>query len=477
MTSAQNHLLPLNGSKLWITIIFAAFMTSCAVPKKSTVDPNVQIIKAETGKKNPPSESNDKTGVPGSTIRKELKVDTIRWKDVSASNIPIKITSAHKKNDSTIEKNSGELVFKDEYHVTLLIPLDSDQGINISDNTFIQFYAGILLGLDALDKEGIKLKTKIIDTREGVVSFNDRVESILGSETDLILGPYERDDIKTLVEKCRIAKIPLVSPWQTSTKITTENPYYIQIKPNLKEHFKKLAERAVYDYKKGEVAIVVKNTRESLSWVDYYQQTAAINTGIENYFLPYYVDHDTLKKGKVVFKKLFSSGIKAVILPAYDYEDEGYIISALRRLSVEKGNRTLEIYGMPLIYESEKIDYEYYHSLNVNVVISEDGDQDAYEILKFKKDYLEKYGEIPGNEAIKAFDLISYLGRNLWKHGKTFQNYLWQEDEKYLLSRFNVVKTNADESNVSNDDDKFDYFENKHLNIIQFKNNRWQIRD
>jgi hypothetical protein len=94
MTSAQNHLLPLNGSKLWITIIFAAFMTSCAVPKKSTVDPNVQIIKAETGKKNPPSESNDKTGVPGNTIRKELKVDTIRWKDVSASNIPIKITSA-----------------------------------------------------------------------------------------------------------------------------------------------------------------------------------------------------------------------------------------------------------------------------------------------------------------------------------------------------------------------------------------------
>ena len=66
---------------------------------------------------------------------------------------------------------------------------------------------------------------------------------------------------------------------------------------------------------------------------------------------------------------------------------------------------------MPLMYESDKIDFEYYHTLNINVVMSEDGGQDITGISKFKKDYLQKYGEIPGDEAIRAFDLIYYLFR------------------------------------------------------------------
>ncbi|MBK8054410.1 MAG: amino acid ABC transporter substrate-binding protein [Saprospiraceae bacterium] len=473
MISVQNHRPLLNGSNFLIAVIIASIFSSCAVSKKSTGDSNVQIIKADTAKKKLPAENKENKKTSPAAEKNVVKTDTLKWKDVSPSYKPIQ-TGKAKKADN-YNKNNNQ-VFKDEYNITLLLPLDSDQSNLPSDTRFLQFYAGMLMGLELLEKEGIQLKTKVIDTNEGNQSFIDRVETILKNETDLIIGPYEREDIKIMAEKCKEAGIPIVSPWQTSTKITSENPYYIQIKPNLKDHFKKLAESTVSQYKPGEVAIIVKNNKESSAWVDHFQENAVKFSGIENFYIPLYIDLDTLRKGKAVFSKLMGSGLKAVILPSYSYDDEDYIIAALKRLGVDKGSRSIDVYGMPLIYESDKIDYEYYHTLNINVVMSEDGGQDINGILKFKKDYLQKYGEIPGDEAIRAYDLINYVGRNLWKHGKTFQNFLWQEDEKFLLTRFNVVKSWTDDSKVNSVEDKFDYFENKYLHILNFKDNTWQIK-
>ncbi|MBP7306295.1 MAG: ABC transporter substrate-binding protein [Saprospiraceae bacterium] len=475
MISVQNHLPLLNGSNFLIAVMIATIFSSCAVSKKSTGDPNVQIIKADTDKKSKPAENKDNKNTPKTPEKKVVKTDTLKWKDVSPSYKPIQ-TGTAKKLDYYSKNNNNTQIFKDEYNITVLLPLDSDQSNLPSDTRFLQFYAGMLMGLEVLEQEGIQLKTKVIDTDEGNHGFNDRVEAILQNETDLIIGPYEREDIKIMAEKCKEAGIPIVSPWQTSTKITSENPYYIQIKPNLKDHFKKLAESTVSQYKKGEVAIIVKNNKESSSWVDHFQESVVKFSGIENFYIPVYVDQDTLRRGRSVFSKLLGSGLRAVILPSYAYDDEDYVIAVLKRLSGEKGSRSIDVYGMPLMYESDKIDFEYYHTLNINVVMSEDGGQDITGISKFKKDYLQKYGEIPGDEAIRAFDLIYYLGRNLWKHGKTFQNFLWQEDEKYLLTRFNVMKSRADDSKVISDEDKFDYFENKHLHILNFKGNTWQIK-
>lgn len=474
MTSALNLRLRLSGNNIFAIAIMATFLFSCAVPKKSTVDPNVQIIKADSNKKTD-TENQTKTNTTNKTT-KSTKTDTLRWKDVSTTFPPIRSNIPKEDTKSSAQYNQSQNIFKDEYNITLLIPLDSDGGGLPADTRFIQYYAGTLMGLETLENEGIKLNAKIIDTNEGSQNFSDRIEDIIQDAPDLIIGPYEREEIKELVEKCKLTHVPLVSPWQTSTKITSQNPYYIQIKPNLKDHYKKLIENTVQEFKKGEVALIIKNEKEATSIVDFFQQTAYDMSGGTSFYQPYFMSEDSIKKGKLVFQKLFNSGIKAVLFPMYAYEDEDFVALCLKKLAVEKGTKSIEVYGMPLIYESEKIDFEYYHSLNFNVVASEFAGQDLAGVLKFKNNYLQKYGEIPGNEAIRAYDLMIYLGRNLWKHGKTFQYYLWQEDEPYLMMRYNVLKSNADDSKPGMYDEKFDYFENKHLHILKFEGNTWQIK-
>jgi len=364
---------------------------------------------------------------------------------------------------------------KDEYNIKLLIPLNSDELSNPMESRFVHFYAGALKALELLDEEDIKLNVQVIDTEEGNYKVSENIGMILSENTDLVIGPFKRDDVRLLAEECKIKSVPLVSPWQTSTKITNENPYYVQMKPNLKEHFMKLNENAVADYQKGEVVIIGKNNKETASWVEYFQDAAASSVNIKDFYTTYFVSTDSLNTGPTAFSRMFkNTKVKAVILPNYSYTDEDFIYACLRKLSAEKSGRNISVYGMPILYDSDKIDFDFYSALQMKVVMSDFVDVDQGKIREFRRNYLDMYGEIANSDAVKGYDLMLYLGRNLWKYGRNFQYYLEQEATSYLQSVYDIRKARSEDSPVMNDPEKFDFFENKHLDIIEFKGNKWE---
>jgi len=247
------------------------------------------------------------------------------------------------------------------------------------------------------------------------------------------------------------------------------------MKPNLKEHFMKLNENAVADYQKGEVVIIGKNNKETASWVEYFQETAASSVNIKDFYTTYFVSTDSLNTGPTAFSRMFkNTKVKAVILPNYSYTDEDFIYACLRKLSAEKSGRNISVYGMPILYDSDKIDFDFYSALQMKVVMSDFVDVDQGKIREFRRNYLDMYGEIANSDAVKGYDLMLYLGRNLWKYGRNFQYYLEQEATSYLQSVYDIRKARSEDSPVINDPEKFDFFENKHLDIIEFKGNKWE---
>lgn len=464
MTSAPNHLQLLSGNSLLFLLLIV--FTSCAASKSTTSGKQTQIIKAEATVN--PKVKKD-TLIP-SPEKKVIKVDTIIWQDISKTKKPID------------DKNTGQedhlkgIDFKAVYNIKLLMPLNSDSNADPANSRFVHFYAGAIKAFGTLSDEGIKLNVKVIDTEEGDFKMNEKLSEIVESETDLIIGPFEREDLRLLAEACKANKIPLVSPWQTSTKLTIENPYYIQMKPNLKEHFLKLAENTSSTYQAGEVAIIGKNNKDTNAWIKYFQEAATSSTNVKDFYVPYFVTNDSLNSGPTAFYQLFSNTkIKAIIIPNYSFTDEDFIYACLRKLSAEKGNRQISVFGMPILFESDKVDFDFYNALQIKIVMSDFVDENQGKIREFRRDYLDLYGEIANADAVKGYDLILYLGRNIWKYGKNFQNYLQNEATAYLQSTYDIRKAKSDDSTISNLDG-FDYYENKHLDIIEFKNNKWQRR-
>ena len=473
MISAPSHRQQSSGNKLFWALCLVFF--SCSVSKKSAQTKPVQIV---NGKK----------------IEQKSAIDTIQPVDgnviATKENPVVKIPNQSKPDTSGIKDTSMKKPeasdgmesqydestdFKKSYNVKLLIPLNADGIADPASSRFVHFYAGVLKGLKELDEEGVKLKITVIDTEIDNYKIAEDLYNIVDSGTDMVIGPFERDDLKLLTEECKIRSIPLVSPWQTSTKLTKENPYYIQLNPNLKEHYVKLAETAVNMYQPGEVVIVGKNTKETNSWIKYFQQTAFDQIKTKDFFSSYFVSSDSLSTGPTAFYTMLKNPkVKAVILPQYSYTDEDLLYSCLRRLSAEKGSRNISVFGMPILFDSDKIDFDFYHALQMKVVMSDFVDENYGLIRDFRRDFLDKYGEIPEPDAIKGYDIIMYLGRNIWRNGKNFQNHLSDQVSVYLQSTFDIHQVKSEDSLIADDPLKFDYFENKHLDIIEFKGNKWQ---
>ena len=475
MISVPSHQLPLNGNSfLWI-LGFVLFSWSSCTPLKSTATPkpDVQII---TPDKNPKPDTTtpqpDKTTTPPPvSIKKDVKiasVDTIYLTPKEESVPPITV-----KQKKTPKYTEG-LNLKPSYHIKLLIPLDSDRGLVAGNQQrFVHFYAGVLKALEVLDDRGLNFKVDVIDTQEGTFKVNQNVPNILNDSTDLVIGPFERDDVKLIAEEAKKKGIPVMSPWQTSTKITLENPWYIQLKPNLKEHFVKLAEVCHDEFNEGEVAIIGINNKETKAWIDYFQEAIQKKYGKtpKPFFSTYYVTNDSLTNAPSAFYRLLSNPkIKAVLIPNYSFNDEDFVYQVLRRLIAEKGNRSLVVYGMPLLIESEKVDFDFYHALHMRIVTSDYLDLNTTEIREFRRQFLDIYGEIPLQDALKGYAVMMLAGESLNDYGTNFQSFIANKDMSYLQTIFNIQKATSE--NAENDTlvrDALDYYENKHLDIIEFK--------
>jgi hypothetical protein len=363
----------------------------------------------------------------------------------------------------------------DEVDVFLLIPLNSDDITTPSSSRFVNYYAGILLGLDFLEEEGISVNLTVFDIEERGIDIQRILKEIEEKKPDLVIGPYQKEEIRQVAAVCKEQKIPVVSPWHTSSRLVSDNPYFIQMKPNLREHFQRLAESATAEFEKGEVAIIGVQSAEFANWVDYFQRKATEISGKENFFTPYTVPTDSLLKGPTAFFQFFKKNkAKAVLLPYYAYKDENLVYQALKRLSSEKGENQLSVFGMPILYESEKIEFDQYHTLMMRVVMSDFIDDRNLDIREFRRKYLDRFGEIPSNEAVKGYDLILFLGRNLHSFRDAFPGNVIGHPVSFIQSTYDLRESVSEEGLPDDDTSQFDFYENKHLEIIEFVDKRWQ---
>ena len=405
-------------------------------------------------------------------------VDTLHWKDISEQYISIK-EPLKKATPAKKQVENLTSAFKDAYNIRLFIPLNSQQYSpnSLSENRFLQFYSGMLLALEDLKKEGASIRVMVEDTGIKNFNINSSWNSSKNEDIDAIIGPFERDDLKYITSEAASKKVMVISPWQTSTKITTQNPYYIQLKPNLKEHFKRMVEHACTSYRPDQIMVITHTGQEGQSWYNYMNEVCAGYLGTNENLRHFTVQKDSLISPNTAFVNVFKSNPpQAVILPYYSFNDEQKLYEVVRRLIVDKNNSKVTLYAMPLFLESDKIDFEFYTSFITRVAISDFVDENSYNVRQFKRKYYELFGEICGPDALKGYDVMMFAGKNLFQHGTNFQSAISGTKLKYLQTQIELHETKG-ETNADNEITGFDFYENKHISIIEFKTSGFDIID
>ncbi|MEJ7767739.1 MAG: amino acid ABC transporter substrate-binding protein [Chitinophagaceae bacterium] len=103
-------------------------------------------------------------------------------------------------------------------------------------NPGLEFYEGVQLAVDSLNKTGASLKVLIYDTRSSGQSIAKVMQRPEMSKVELIIGFVSNNEIRVLAENARMKSIPFINANIPNDAGVTNNPYYVVLNSTLRTH-------------------------------------------------------------------------------------------------------------------------------------------------------------------------------------------------------------------------------------------------
>lgn len=410
----------------------------------------------------------------GRLSNKDLeKVDTIIWSsrpdDISIRNERKVVVIDDKPDDIQVKDDPREKVTYGTYNLAILIPALSNRLNPNSDGISskislraLQFYGGAKLALYHLENEGMNFNVSVYDTK-GSPSELSRILSEPGVQNaNMLIGPYRKQLVQQTASFAKQNKKILISPWNPSTGISRENPYYIQVKPFLKTHCEAIIDNVKSRFRSDQIRLLARSNPKELPLFSYFQKQNQVTEGgaasrIVELAVPENSDFD-------LSGQFIEGDTTVFIIPSWN---ENFVGDILRQIYSARGRNPVIVYGMPQWQDFEKISYDYYEKLNVHISASSYVDFKSTKVNLFSQDFYNLYGVLPTDDAFLGYDSTLYFGRMLAKHGAYFQYKIDSESDERLHTKFQF------ETMYKEGDDSFstiEQFENKYVNILRFQN-------
>ncbi|HRQ28635.1 MAG TPA: hypothetical protein PLU49_01075 [Saprospiraceae bacterium] len=477
MILAPNRLQPLNGSSWMITIAFLFLFSSCGIFSGSS---GYHI--AEIAEEKP---------VSYHSVEDTIELPDGIYSEADTIVFEIPEEKVHQADDILDVMHEKDLRFnteyKEVYHIAILLPLsfsdylpDLMQLESHYSYRFLNFYSGLQLGLEELSKKDVSLEVHVLNTKLSDNDFTSIEAELKGLDLDVIIGPFDRELLKEIEQFGKSQDILVISPWQSSTKIAKENPGYIQLLPDVKRYYEAIVQYVDGHFSADRIFLVGRlSEKQEMARLKYLQDLHKANpqsSSSETSYQQVYVNQASFVDGANAFGQIFQNATEeiAVIIPNWSYKDEQFVYSCLRKLNAEKGLTKVNVFGMPLMVNSELVDYNLFKNLNIHIAIEKHVDEEDPAVLEFRQKYLNTYHAIATDDAIEGFDLIQLVGESLKNYGTKFQYFIQGEQLTYLQTSYNLTPAVDEESVFFEEVDKVDYFENRHIEIRRFIHNRFE---
>lgn len=466
----------------FIGVLFLATLTtSCGGGKTNT--PPAEIVTPE-GKK----VYNPRTGqyeFPSGVIG---EMDTVEWVDAGAgANDPIASDSTqyleHETTDTSdpSTENNENAGILGTYNVAIMLPFNAHKvnelegGIHNSSIPTLQFYEGAKLALNVLSDEGANLNVTVMDSKRSLTETNTLLNRTELQNAHMIIGPYSAKPLEAVAEFGRNYQKTIISPVNTSGKITSDNPFYIQVNPSLQSHCEAIMRHALDNYQPEQIVLVVRDKPVEVNRLKYFQDLHHSVSGKDAAPLKEYrIDPKLVKEFGELELAQFIQEDQTTVFIVPSYSNETFVSNLMRQIEIAKGKNDIVLYGMPRWMDYERISFDYFENLKLHVSSANFVDKDNVLTIDFIKKFYELYGTLPDEDAFKGYDLTLYFGRQIMKHGIYFKDVIDTETEQMISTKFDFERNIKKEDMENERFDKVNFIDNKFVNILKFEDFHFQ---
>ncbi|BDS09463.1 ABC transporter substrate-binding protein [Aureispira anguillae] len=495
-------------------------LTSCEITKKTKKNNPDDRLDPVIGKNTNPNDT-IKTGIyhPVTHVDNDKpnnntsnKVDTITWCDTIPKSATERVVVCFEKIGSSAIKADTVAVIsinnnalytntvidttihqKLAYQVAIMMPFMSKSFIPANGREIpvrsikaIEFYEGVLIALDSLKEEGVNLFVNVFDTQRDSLTVQEILNKRELQEADLIIGPFTSKNLKIVAEFAKEKQKPIISPLNSRSNLTLDNPYFIQVSPSFEVHSKHIVEQ-LHKIEQNqrfirtpmEKNLLVLALNRDSSRVASLQKSYADYKNDFNAKIPQLIRSSATIDIDDIKPFLKKDQLNIIVMPTL--HNEGFIYNSLReiqklvdKVEPQRGYQIV-IVGMDRWRYFSRINFEYYESLNLHFSSEYFADLSSKTVRQFKSDYKAIYGIGAREFGFKGFDIMLYFGRMIHKYGVNFQTHLWKEKALYNHTQFKIEPTYQfltplDGSNPDSRQSVLKNYENKYLNFLKFKN-------
>lgn len=447
MTSVQNHLQPLNGSKSILLIFILAFtVQSCTVFES--------IFGGKSGPKPPPPiekrENPKPTEDPEKPTNIEQKTD---GKENST-------TGQDSNTPSTLDQ-------KDSIHLALILPFDLDavsatnQFSSASKNSFY-LYQGMKQVIDQMNFSDKEVFIHVLDNRKDLTETLSITSQSPFPNVDLVVGPVYTKNVKAIQHFAARNTIPFISPLSSSQSLAVNNDYLISANATKETRYRLLLEFIQKEFINPNISVIAQPNQKEQTAQNLFVKVAqergdSIQTKLSEGLEMFAVAQEALEEGRE----------NIIILPvAKTKQGSLYLSRMLEFLQELTDDYKINVFALEEWNEDEKIAPIKYPNIQFYIL-------DRYFVSQTDYKKLNTYEQIKSyNNGVKphiytlhGFDLMMYINQLINQYGKDFTTHLSDLEYNGIQTKFKFKPFSSNGISY--------FIENKHIHILKYTNGNY----
>ncbi len=337
--------------------------------------------------------------------------DTLNRETVMLALDSIKLANNEILVDTLIEQEEPKELFKQFYG---------------NSENFLQFYEGVLIATDSMQKKGMNINLSVFDTQNNPDSIRKFIYTDDFLNTDLIIGPVYENVQKEVSRIAEYSSIPMVSPFSSRSDIINENAFFYQLNPGRNYMVRKTAEMVVDEYFNSNFIVLKTSEYDGTAEADLVNliREKLFNSGFMNQsYGSRFTVYDFKNEGSFGLRRIMSPDKENVVLIPSTNEGE-------LSIAISNVNNLADDYSITLIGTSNyqqrypSIDVEHFHNLKLKYVYPYWTNYDDPSTIRFIEKFRENFITEPNNFGMQGFDAAYYFLNALYYYGKDFKDCL-----------------------------------------------------
>jgi hypothetical protein len=325
-------------------------------------------------------------------------------------------------------------------------------------NPGLEFYEGVQLALDSLNKEGAQLEVFVYDTRSSNQTLAQQLENSQMKDLEMIIAYTSPQESWSIASEAKKRKTPYINVNLPNDAGITNNPYFVMMNSTLRTHIEHIYKYVQKNYplstvivfrKKGQMEDVIKS--------DFYENTKSTLS------VPL----------KIKYVDLTDSFSVDQLAPRLDSTEHTVIIAGSlddnfgKRLGMQLASLSKEysvtLMGMPtfdnLAKEFTRPEYKGIEIIYGTPFYNAGTDKISQHIINYFN--TQMYAR-PSDMVMRGYEAMWRFSKLLMKYGKDVSSSLTRKE-------FNIFREFDIQPVINKQNNTLDYFENKKLFFVKMR--------